>query len=348
MGCQVVEWCAYATEAAAQWLLVWLFVTRLTSVTWPARAECLTSMRSTSIAIAAILLASALPSLFTFFVYDIDKEPHIARAFMAASVKKPVYSRPKLSHLSHLLTTEGGIDFSSFQSPSTEAYIMCSAREGVKNGRLALVLAGGTNFVLSTLILLGLSIALGWRLVLIGRTRERLTDRKRSQSLKETQEREMRRQSSLASVRIKLSRESRMAVTLLTISVVHLSIHVASVIDFVLIYTGYLLNFDHRTMNTLAAVEEVTDALNILIRLWNFYAYLLTIPSFRAALLQFITCHCLSKAPGSQRISLQEARTSRFSNGQPPPTASDREALVLQGAAAITRTENESTAIDKL
>ena len=344
----MVEWCAYATEAAAQWLLVWLFVTRVTSVTWPARADCLTSMRTTIIAIAAILLASAVPSLFTFFVYNIDNDPNIARAFMAATVKKPVYSRPKLSHLSHLLTTEGGIDLSTFYSLSTEAYIICSAREGVRNGRLALVLAGGTNFVLSTLILLGLSIALGWRLVLIGRTRDRLTDRKRSQSQNETQEKEVRRQNSLASVRIKLSRESRMAVTLLTISVFHLSIHVASVIDFVLMYTGYLLNFDHQTMNTLAAIEEVTDALNIFIRLWNFYAYLLTIPSFRAAILQFITCHCLPKAPGSQRISLQEARASRLSNGQPPPTTTDREALVSRGAAAKTRTENESTAIDKL
>ena len=161
----------------------------------------------------------------------------------------------------------------------------------------------------------------------------------------------MRRQSSLASVRIKLSRESRMAVTLLTISVFHLSIHVASVIDFVLMYTGYLLNFDRRTMNTLAAIEEVTDALNILIRLWNFYAYLLTIPSFRAAVLQFITCHRLPKAPGSQRISLQEARASRFSNGHTPSTVADREALVPQGAAAKTATENEPsapTAIDKL
>lgn len=346
MGCQVVEWWAYSTEAAVQWLLVWLCVTRLTAITWPSRTEALTSMRTTIIAIGAIFTCSALLSMFTFLVYDVDKEPQIAKAFMAASVRKAAFRIPKHS----LVHSAGeGFNTTTFLSPSTESFVVCSARDGVEKGMLGLVLAGGTSFVLSTLVLLGLSIALGWRLVRFGRMRDRLIDRKRSQLQKELQEREMRRQSSLPRLRIRLSREARMAVTLLAISVFHLSIHLASAIDFVLMYTGYILNFSLQTMSDLAAVEEVTDALNILIHLWNCYAMVLTIPSFRAAILQFFTCGRLPKELVSQQSSLKEARTSRMSNGQPPPTAPDREALVLHEASANKRSETiDSAAIEKL
>ena len=82
------------------------------------------------------------------------------------------------------------------------------------------------------------------------------------------------------SIKVKLNREEQMAVTLLLISGFHLIIHLIYMIDFVLLNSGIaIFNFPKSTIEALEVIEEVTDALNILIRLWNFYAYILTIPS---------------------------------------------------------------------
>ena len=275
-GCQLWEWAAYSSEAAAQWLLVWLFVTRLASIRWPTRAEKFTSMRTTTIAIAVVLLYSSLSSTFTFLVYDVEIQ-----------VKK------RARKISWFNATNS--IFNTTLKETSSDYYMCNPRKAAL-GKLTILLLGGTNFIISTIVLLIVTLALGWALVKLGKTRERLTIRKSDGKEKALQN----RKPSLMNIKVKLNRESQMAVTLLLISGFHLIIHLIYMIDFVLLYSGIaIFNFPKSTIEALEVIEEVTDALNLLIRLWNFYVYILMIPSFRIAILELTTCGRWPKSRGS-------------------------------------------------
>lgn len=127
-------------------------------------------------------------------------------------------------------------------------------------------------------------------------------------------------------IKVKLNRESQMAFTLLLISGFHLIIHLASAIDFALLYCGIAFDFSKSTMRMIEAGEEVTDALSILIRIWNFYALFVTIPSFRSAILEFITCRIWPKAHGSINIEKRDSsqKTHRSSRlDQLAPSANE-------------------------
>ena len=269
-GCQFWEWAAYSSEAASQWLLVWLFVTRLASIWWPTRAEKFTSMRTTTIVIVVVLLYSTLSSTFTFLVYDVEiQEKNITHNISCFDATNSTFRTTK-NKISSEYNTER----------------MCNPRKAAREN-LTMLLLGGNKFIISTFVLLIVTIALGWALFKFGKTRERLTIRKNDGKEKALQNRKPSR----INIKVKVNRETQMAVTLLFISGFHLIIHLIYMIDFVLLYSGIaIFNFPKSTIETLEVIEEVTDAFNILIRLWNFYAYLLTIPSFRFTILELITC----------------------------------------------------------
>ena len=233
-------------------------------------------MHTTTIAIVFVLLFATLSSTFTFWVYDVEIQ-----------VKK---SSPKIRW-----SDSTNITFNTSLKKVTHEYIVCNPRKAAQ-GKLTILLLGGTNYIISTIVLLLVTIALGWRLVKFGKTRKRLTSK--TENGKETSF--QNRKTSRVSIKVKLNRESQMAVTLLLISGFHLIIHFTYLIDFVLLYSGIaIFNFPNSTMQVLETIEEVADALNILIRLWNFYAYILTIPSFSAAILETCTCGRWPKAHGS-------------------------------------------------
>ena len=215
-------------------------------------------MCTTTIAIAVVLLYSTLSSTFTFLVYDVEVQ-----------VKK------SLRRISWFDATNSTGTFNTTLKQISREYYICNPRNAAR-GKLTLLLLGGTNFIISTIVLLLVSIALCWALVKFGKTRKRLILRKSDGKETALQNRKANRMS----IKVKLNREEQMAVTLLLISGFHLIIHLIYMIDFVLLNSGIaIFNFPKSTIEALEVIEEVTDALNILIRLWNFYAYILTIPS---------------------------------------------------------------------
>ena len=245
-------------------------------------------MRATAIAIFVVLLYATLSSTFTFWVYDVDVQ-----------IKK--------SSTKFRLSNSTNIIYNSTLKKVTHEYIVCNPRKAAR-GKLAILLLGGTNYIISTIVLLLVTLALGWQLVKFGKTRDRLTSR--TKNGKNTPSRN--RKTSSISLKIKLNRETQMAVTLLMISGLHIIIHLTYMIDFVLLYSGIaIFNFSKRTMRVLETIEEVTDALNILIRLWNFYAYIVTIPSFRFAILETYTCGRWPKSSGSINNRSFETSPSR-------------------------------------
>ena len=248
-------------------------------------------MRTTTIVIVVVLLYAMLSSTFTFWVYDVEVQ-----------VKK---SSPKIRW-----SDSTNITYNTTLKTVTHEYeySVCNPRKAAR-GKLTILLLGGTNYIISTIVLLNtmlVTIVLGWRLVKFGKSRERLTSRKKNGKENRFQNRKISR----VSITVKLNRESQMAVTLLLISGFHIIIHFTYMIDFVLLYSGFaIFNFPKSTMRVLETIEEVTDALNILIRLWNFYAYIITIPSFRVAILETYTCGRWTKARGS--INNRNDETSR-------------------------------------
>ena len=236
-------------------------------------------MHTTTIAIVVVLLYSTLSSTFTFMVYDVE-----------------VQVKNKTHRISWFDATNS--TFRTTEKEIFSEYYMCNPRKAsLKREKLAILLLGGTNFIISSIVLLIVTIAMGLALVKFGKTRERLTMRKRDGKEKALQN---RKPYQMSSGKVKLNRESQMAVTLLLISSLHIIIHFVYMVDFVLMYSGIaIFNFSKSTIDTLEIIEEVTDALNILIRLWNFYVYITTIPSFRFAILELITCGRCPKSSGA-------------------------------------------------
>ena len=245
-SCRLTKWAAFTAEMSSQWLLVWLCLTRIASITWPLRLKAVTAPRVTAAAIIGAVLFAVATSSFTLWTFSVGK----------------------------------GV-CTAFSAPGTEA----------NSGLLRLALLGGTQYIVSTLVLLVLSFVLAGRLLDIARQRRTLLASsgasKASGLVQATlgeggEDRNRKHEVG--------SRELRMAVTILMMAALHLCVHVIGAGLWAMLYLEATSGLSPRIRQALASVAGIVDSVSILIRLWNFYAYLATIPTFRAAVFFGITC----------------------------------------------------------
>lgn len=261
---------------SSQWLLVWLCLTRIASITWPLELKSVISPRVTASAIAGAIIFAAATSSFTLWTFSVTKNN--CKAFAAS----------------------GGAEESS--------------------GLLQLALLGGTQYIVSTFILLVLSLVLAGRLLGISRQRRVLRESFRAQNSGQSAPR--------GEDRVKkhevVSRELRMAVTILMMAALHLCVHVIGAGLWVMLYIEATSGLSPHVRRSLRRITSVVDTASILIRIWNFWAYFATIPTFRAAVLFGATCgQCRSSEISAQRPTSESMATlERLNNTSKSPEKS--------------------------
>lgn len=211
-----------------------------------------------------------------------------------ASVTWPFQLRALISLRATSIAIVGAVLFAMATSSFTlwtfsVARGTCTAFAGSSSGQFRLALLGGTQYIVSTLVLLLLSIVLAFRLLGIARQRRALHDSSRESTFLKASVAGSGEENRASKQAVGM-KELRMAVTILLMAALHLCVHVVGAGLWAMLYFDATSGLSPRIKQTMASVASVVDTVSICIRLWNFYAYLVTIPTFRAAVLFGVTC----------------------------------------------------------
>ena len=279
IACNMGSWIRFVFEDITYWVLVWITINRIAAITWVTRLRWLTSIRTTCIALGTIVLYSILFNIHSFWVFNIEQK---------------VNRRNNRTIL------------------SCDIYVEAASSGFVDN---ALVMFGYLEPLVPFSLLVVLSVFLGCRLIAIASKRRKLLKGSvarvplsvESHSAAPQTDQNAERQGSEERW---LRKEVQLALVIISFSVAEILIEGTSdILSAILILLKSINKSDHNftTRNNVVTLNDINFKLqdaSILLRIWNFIAYLVIMPSFRQAVIDFLKSIRLVKCKESESDSV--------------------------------------------
>ena len=263
IACKMGSWIRFVFEDITYWVLVWITINRIAAITMVTRLRWLTSVRTTCIALGTIVLYSILFNIHSFWVFNIEQK---------------VNRRNNRT------------------SQSCNIYVEPAASGFVEN---ALVMFGYLEPLVPFSLLVVLSVFLGCRLIMIASKRRKLLKGSTARvplsveshtAAPQTDQNAERQGSEERWMR----KEVQLALVIISFSVAEILIEGTSdILSAILILLKSINKSDHNfaTRNYVVTLNEINSKLqdsSIVLRIWNFIAYLVIMPSFRQAVIDFL------------------------------------------------------------
>ena len=195
--------------------------------------------------------------------------PHSSAS--VTSVKASVVAIAVAAVVSAICTTPMLVAYDlSDEKEQSDARFQCSSQRQMSKGIIWPLVTGSTYFILKDVLLLILNLILSWLLVRIQRKRSNI--------------------GAAAMPKHVNHKEIRIAVALVACAALHLTFKLFLTAAWLILdadmVTGFLGNLQH----TVIDVGSYTESLWVTVRLWNFFVYLLIIPSFKASIVNWMHC----------------------------------------------------------
>ena len=278
-ACKVGSWIRFVFEDITYWVLVWITINRIAAITWVTRLRWLTSIRTTCIALGTIVIYSILFNIHSFRVFNFESK-------------------------------DNQRNNRTIQQVHCRLYVEEAAHGFVKN---ALVMFGYLEPLVPFSLLVVLSVFLGSRLITIASKRRKLLkghetrvqlsveSQKSSQPNQNTE-----RQGPEHSEERWMKKEVQLALVIISFSVAEILIEGTSdILSAILILLKSIKKSDptFKTRYYVVTLDNIDNKLqdaSILLRIWNFIAYLVIMPSFRQAVIDFLKSVRLVKCNDSK------------------------------------------------
>ena len=259
--CKSIQWLRFVSEDLTGWILVWMTINRIAAITWVTRLRFLTTLRTTCIALGTIFLYSLFANTYCFWLFSIR-------------------SRPKVSQI----------------TGTNETYYSCSTYKAARSkntGKIIMIMFGYIEPIFPITVLLILSIFLGIRLIIVASKRRELLSRKKSSNListirnpQNTHNESVRRLDQKG-----IQREFQLALVIIAFSVAEILIEgSSSILSAILAVMSRVLkdpalNYRYKLLKQ---IDFYFQDASILLRIWNLFAYLIIMPSFRQAIMDCV------------------------------------------------------------
>ena len=264
--CKILSWLRLMSEDLTYWLLAWMTLNRIAAITWINKFHWVTSVHMTCVALATIILYSSCINVHCFWVFKIRMKSKL-------------------------------VDNTSI--PSCSTYLSTTSKE---YGNMIMVMMGYIEPLLPLSILFIFSISLSIRLILIA-TKHRKLRQLNSEYI----------QSSVTNCNVKSNigtrtgeeiqpltrersrsrkrKEMQLALVIITFAVAELLVD-----GTINIQAAYVALASSRTSDpsidtrpqSIRQINSILRDASILLRIWNFWAYLIIMPNFRHSFLDFI------------------------------------------------------------
>ena len=252
------------SEDLTYWLLAWMTLNRIAAITWITKFHWVTSVHTTCVAVATIILYSSCVNAHCFWVFKIRMKGKLA-------------------------------DNTSI--PSCSTYLSTTSRE---YGNMIMVMMGYIEPLLPLSILFIFSMFLSIRLILIATKHRKLqqlnseygqgSDRN-GNNRSNTGTRTGEEIQPLTRERSRKRKEVQLALVIITFAVAELLVD-----GTINIQAAYVALESSRTSDpsidtrpqSLRQINSILRDASILLRIWNFLAYLIIMPNFRHSFLDFI------------------------------------------------------------
>lgn len=259
ISCNLGAWMRFAFEDIIYWVLLWITINRIASITCVTRLSWITTVRSTCIALGTIALYSIVYNSHSLLVYNREKK------------LDPATNRTTLSCTIYVDDLPRGVFSTTIQ------------------------IIGFLEPLVPLSLLFVSSVFLAYRLIAIASKRRKLLAKKVSvshenqESIRAIQNSEQREAPSEERWRRK---EVQLAMLIISFSVAEILIEGTSDIVGTIRMLLRSINrddvlFDEK-VSTLRTINQKLEDASILLRIWHFVAYLVIMPSFRHAVIDFL------------------------------------------------------------
>ena len=270
VSCKFLSWLRLVSEDLTYWLLAWMTLNRIAAITWITKFHWVTSIQTTCVALAIIILYSSCVNVHCFWVFKIRRK-----------------STSKLADNASI--------------PSCSTYLSTTSKE---YGNMIMVMMGYIEPLLPLSILFILSMFLSIRLILIA-TKHRKLRKLNSEYKKGSVKIDIIRSTPpnntvtlsgeefqpLTRERSRNRKEVQLALVIITFALAELLVD-----GTINIQAAYVALASSRTSDpsidtrpqSIRQINSILRDTSIILRIWNFWAYLIIMPNFRHSFLDFI------------------------------------------------------------